>query len=282
MPISASFMSSEKRKKSMSKKKENEEDERFTSEVGQTFVDAGLMDGESTTEAATDASDAKPDAQPADDLQTRFDALTKRMARIIRSRTRLGKMQNIVDQREQAKKTADAELKAAVGDRDKATIELERVIDDDKAGQAPLPGVEDQLEADEPVASGGGEWPITVLGSKELAAVVGDDVISRQKEIEDPVGLTEAQLEKLESACESTTVAGLEKWIAENAWWHKKIKGFGDKAIQRVVSTLVAFRSVKPMQAEAEVEEKPPTILESLAEKNDAAKTEEPATETAA
>jgi len=245
--------------------------------------DASLNGETDAAEAAPDASDEKPDAQPADDLQTRFDALSKRMARIIKSRARLGKMQNIVDQREQAKKTADAELKAAVGDRDKATIELERVIDDDKAGQAPLPGVEDQLEADEPVASGGGEWPITVLGSKELAAVVGDDVIARQKEIEDPVGLTEAQLEKLESACESTTVAGLEKWIASDSWWHKKIKGFGDKAIQRVVSTLVAFRAVKPMQqAVAEVEEKPPTILESLAEKNDAAKTEEPATETAA
>jgi hypothetical protein len=276
-------MSSEKRKKSMSKKKETEDDKRFTAEVGQTFLDAGLMGGEHAVEAAPDASDAKPDAQPVDDLQTRFDALTKRMARIIKSRTRLGKMQNIVDQKEQAKKTADAELKAAVGDRDKATIELERVIDDDKAGQAPLPGVEEQLEADEPVASGAAEWPITVLGSKELAAVVGDDVISRQKEIEDPIGLTEAQLEKLESACESTTVAGLEKWIAGDSWWHQKIKGFGDKAIQRVVSTLVAFRAVHPMQqAEAEVEEKPPTILESLAEKNDAAKTEEPATETAA
>ena len=295
----------------MSKKKENADDERFTTEVGQTFEDAGLMDR--VTVAAADgqqvpltseegsqritefvaaaidapdgpptASDEKPDPTPEPDLQTRFDALSLRMSRILKCRTRLGKKQNAVEQREQEKKSADAELKAAIGDRDLATRELERVIDDDKAGQQPLPGVEEQLDAPETteqVASSGTDWPLSVLGTTALRGVLGGDVIEQQKAIEDPIGLTETQLDKLASACESNTLAGLEKWIAADAWWHQKIKGFGEKAIQRVVSTLTAFRRAKPMQVEAE---RPPTILEALASSNEAANVVESQTETKA
>ena len=184
-----------------------------------------------SAKAAPVASETKVDDSVADDLQTRFDKLSVRLARIVKARTRLGKKQNEVEQREQAKKTADADLKAAVGDRDLATLELERVIDDDKAGQQPLPGIESQLD-DEPeteaVTASGTDWPLSVLGATALRGIVGGDVIERQKTIEDPIGLTEKQLEKLTSACESTTLAGLEKWLAADAWWHQKIKGFGE------------------------------------------------------
>ena len=146
------------------------------------------------------------------------------------------------------------------------------MIDDDKAGQLPLPGVEEQLddepEATEPVSASGTDWPLSVLGTTALRGVIGKEVVEQQKAIEDPIGLTGIQLDKLVSACESNTLAGLEKWIAADAWWHQKIKGFGEKAIQRVVSTLTAFRRAKPMQAE---EERLPTILEALATQNDAA-----------
>lgn len=145
---------------------------------------------------------------------------------------------------------AKAELKAARERWEQLVCVLQQIITDAKSGQQelPFPDPEEQPESEltgsiatEP------DWSLTCLSQREIGTYVGADVVSSQKDQEDPIGLTDAQLEKLESACEGTTVQHLEKWISADAWWHKKISGFGEKAITRVISTLAAFRRVKPM-----------------------------------
>jgi len=91
-------------------------------------------------------------------------------------------------------------------------------------------------------------FPISELGSKAIKKTVGAIAFDAAKEQDDVIGLSDAQIEKLIEA-EMTTVEGLEKWIAEDANWNRKISGFGAKAIDRISSTIVAFRRVNPIPA---------------------------------
>ena len=145
---------------------------------------------------------------------------------------------------------AKADHKAATERWEQLVCVLQQVITDAKSGQQELPFPDDGAAAtgaETTAAAGDPDWSLTCLSQKEIATYVGADIVESQKAQEDPIGLSETQLDKLEAACESATVVGLEKWIAADAWWHKKISGFGEKAITRVVSTLTAFRRAKPM-----------------------------------
>lgn len=228
---------------------------------------------ETPPEAKTEASTSPKDDQPAaETIDAKCERLTKRLERIEKARRRLAKHQNNVEQAEQHKKAADAKLKAAVGERDKAVREMERVIDDDRAGQSPLPGMEDADDepaegratpAETAAAGTAQEWPISELGSKQLAKIVGADTVQAAKDRDEPIGLSPDQLGKLEAA-EIATIGDLEKQMREKRdWWQIVAKAQDAKIVTRVVDSLGAFRRAHP-----ESEGRPETVVERLAAKN--------------
>jgi hypothetical protein len=205
-------------------------------------------------------------------LLAKLDTLTRRSGRILKAEERLEKLQNKVSQSTQAHKAAGAQLKSDIGARDKAVVEMQRIIKDVRSGQGVLPGTDDDDESVGAAAESTAEavsldgdadtWPISELGAKRIKAIAGPEVVESAKDSVDPIGLSDKQLEKLESA-EFPTIGALEKAMRENAWWWKAIANDGASAVvQRVISTLNAFRSVNPHQ------ERTPTILENLAKAN--------------
>lgn len=244
---------------------------------------AGKLDPTPTPEA--DNSVATTPA-PEESTEQRCDRLTKRLERIEKAQRKVAKQQNAVEQAEQAKKTADAKLKASQGERDKAVRELERVIEDDRAGQAPLPGMDDDAEAEaEPTtepAETSENWPISELGAKQLKKIVGAEFFDAAKAREEPIGLSPDQLGKLEAA-EIGTISDLEQTMREKRdWWIILAKAQDAKIVTRVVDSLAAFRMhnkqpergstlVERMQAKNEAAftvENLPTPLAALAEKS--------------
>ncbi len=228
--------------------------------------DSQAAETESTGEAEPAAETASP---PEDDLQHKYDRLSKQHDRVKKANAKRHKFQNVVDQATQGVKSAQAALKKAIGDRDRSVLELDHVIEDVKSGQQVLPGTED--DGDEtsgttptvatPVGTAD-NWPISELGNKRLKEIVGADVFSQAKESGDPIGLSDKQLESLESH-DWATIGDLEKTMREDSWWHKKVAKNPDaQIIQRVTSTLLAFRKVHPHA------EPPATVLEKLAEQN--------------
>lgn len=229
---------------------------------------------ETPPEAKTEASTSPKDDQPAaETIDAKCERLTKRLERIEKARRRLAKHQNQVEQTEQHKKAADAKLKAAIGERDKAVREMERVIDDDRAGQAPLPGMEDADDepaeitdatpAETTTAGTAQEWPISELGAKQLAKIVGAETFQAAKDRDEPIGLSPDQLGKLEAA-EIATIGDLEKQMREKRdWWQIVAKAQDAKIVTRVVDSLGAFRRAHP-----ESEGRPETVVERLAAKN--------------
>lgn len=224
-----------------------------------------------------DASETPPvEAVPVDvdeDLETKVARLEKQACRVTKAHVAVKKAQTKVDLNEQAVKSAQATLKASIGARDRAVLELGRIIDDVKSGQQVLPGTdEDESESQSNPAvepSGTAEnWPISILGNKQLKLVVGDEAFAAAKNSDDPIGLSDKQIEALEAA-EFPTIGELEKQMRENSYWHAKVaKNPAAAIIQRVISSLLAFRKVNPIHANDEPDEKSQTILESLAEKN--------------
>lgn len=177
---------------------------------------------------------------------------------------------------------AESDVRAAKGrekecreNLDRAEIELNRIIDDSRSGQQRLPfGDSDGPSGEKALYVNGAKtevpggdvagfivkdavkalssatsFPISELSIKAMSKLVGDDEMQRQKDQEDPLGLTSSQLEKLQESYDMKTVEDLEKMIREDAFWHKSLNGFGEKGIQRIVSTLVAFRRVNPIPA---------------------------------
>jgi len=173
------------------------------------------------------------------------------------------RFQHEVDECHQGVKSAQAAHKAAIGDRDKAVLELGRVIEDAKSGQQLLPGTEDDDEttsvAVAPVPAGETEsWPIDTLGNKKLKGIVGAAAFAAAKNHDDPIGLSDSQLDKLVKS-EFNTIGELEKKMQEDSWWHNKVaKDPAAAIIQRVISSLIAFRKVHPKA------EPTPTVLDKL------------------
>src|SRR5690606_3159739 len=65
-------------------------------------------------------------------------------------------------------------------------------------------------------------------------------------------GLTEKQIEKLKDsklAEEHTikTIGDLVRVISKDEWWHKKIKGWGESAIEKATDAIVAYQKEFPI-----------------------------------
>lgn len=155
---------------------------------------------------------------------------------------------------------AKGELKAAKERWEQLVCVMQQVITDAKSGQQSLPFPDpDSDAADSSTANAAATAsnatdstpiPLSVLLVKNIRETVGVTAFESAKNSEDPIGLSQVQLDKLETACESSTLGGLEKWISGDPWWHDKITGFGDKAITRLISTIAAYRRVHPMVVE--------------------------------
>ena len=156
--------------------------------------------------------------------------------------------------------SAKSALKESQADLDTATADLSRVIADCKSGQQQLPFDEPAVARpstsnadsnDASPASSEPVYPIEILSEREIKKLVGSDVINSQKSQDDPIGLSAKLLEKLANSAkeELNSVQDLEAWMRSDAYWHNKISGCGEKGIQRIVSTLAAFRRAKPMPA---------------------------------
>lgn len=156
--------------------------------------------------------------------------------------------------------SAKSALKESQADLDAATADLSRVIADCKSGQQQLPFDEPPVasaatgNADSNNASPASSepvYPIELLSDREMKKLVGSDVIDSQKAQDDPIGLSAKLIEKLANSAkeELKSVQDLEAWMRSDAYWHDKISGCGEKGIQRIVSTLAAFRRAKPMPA---------------------------------
>ncbi len=246
------------------------------------------VDDTKALEVEADASVAETPTVPVvpeEDLQKKYDKIVGRMDVVKRAEKNLKKWQNKVAQSTQQKKQSEAQLKSDIGARDKAVIELQRLVDDLGTGQGWLPGMEETpaagattVEATSAVLAVGSSenWPISELGVKRLKVICGAEAFDKQKDIDDPIGLSDKQLESLEAA-EFATINDLEKKMREDSWWHAKVAKNPQAAIiQRVISSLLAFRKVHPL------EEKTPTVLEKLAEQTASEAEKNPETATAA
>lgn len=208
------------------------------------------------TETETQAGTAATEAPPADDELT---VAKKSLARISAASDHANILRGRLEEAEDDAREAKGREKSCREVLDKAEKELSRVIADVKSGQQVMefdddvsitclgPTSEYQVTAAEPSQ----DWMISELNAKAIKKLVGADAMEAAKEQDDPIGLSESQLDKFEQV-DVKTICGLEKFMREDAFWHQKIKGFGDAAIQRVISTLTAFRKVNP-QAAAEV-----------------------------
>lgn len=93
--------------------------------------------------------------------------------------------------------------------------------------------------------------PIESLLAKHIKKLVGKEVFDGSKVKDQPIGLSDKQLEILVAA-DLNTVGDLEKRISADAWFLKNLKGFGEKNIDRLTDTLLAFRAVYPVPPASE------------------------------
>lgn len=222
-----------------------------------------------------------------DDPLAKLTRMEARHQRILKANQRLHKFQNKVMQSTQAYKAAQGQLKSDIGDRDKAALELQRIIDDVRNGQDPLPGMDVEDEPSTPATSGqpvqqpaqpGEKHPIATLGTSELTKLVGADAVEQAKLADDPIGLSDKQLEKLEAA-EFSTVEELEDKMRADSWWWKKVANDGHAVVvQRVISSLLAFRRAVP---QIQAGEKADTVGDKAAGQDVSKKPEETVTTSA-
>lgn len=89
------------------------------------------------------------------------------------------------------------------------------------------------------------EAPVSELGKKKLKEIVGADEFDRAKDIGEPIGLTDGQVETIEGdGCQ--TIADLEKKLRDYPLFLTDLKGFGPSAQGRLSMSLVAWRKVNP------------------------------------
>lgn len=204
---------------------------------------------------ANNAADAKPEA-----LASESDKQSKYVQRVIKANSKLHRFQQKVASAEADVEHAKGVLKKAIGDRDSAVIDLQKVIE----GQQTLPGMEDAGEVGE-IQSNPDTSPISDLGTKQLSALLGDEIMEASKNRDEPLGLTNQQLEKFEAAG-IVTIADLEKTMREKPhdWWAFLAKKADAAVVSRVLNSWREYRMKCPVQEVGESEEnKPPTILEA-------------------
>lgn len=204
------------------------------------------------------ASDPAPPApvEPESELV----ATKKHLARINAASELANKRREYLEDAASEVRAAKAREKECREDLDNAEKALSKVIADAKHGHGHLPFDDaanaalpsqtctDPIAANPTSAQSDGEpiFPLVELSAKMIKKLIGDEEFQTLKDQEDPVGLSDNQLEKF-AEHDIETVQGLEKWMREDAHWWDRISGFGEKAIQRVISTLAAFRRVHPM-----------------------------------
>lgn len=97
--------------------------------------------------------------------------------------------------------------------------------------------------------------PITELGTKFVKNLIGGEDFARRKEIEEPVGLTDKQLDDL-AGTELHTISDLEGKMKANQFWAKD-SGLGEKTADRVINTLLVWRQYHPHVEQAEGQQVP-------------------------
>lgn len=111
-----------------------------------------------------------------------------------------------------------------------------------------------QQKPDDPA----GREPLSVLIKANLKRKIGTSHFDRyEKSSQEGIGLTKRQVETLGAAVEGGTIADLEQLIARDAWWHRSIKGFGEKRITQVIDSLTAYRVAFPAPSEPDDEPEP-------------------------
>jgi len=250
-----------------------------TAETRQPETASGEGDSAPTGELTETSAESSPPTPaeatpetcptPTSELQVKFSRQAEHLQEIEEANSKVKDLNSLVVECEAEVKAAKGRLSEAQSERDAAVRVLSQIIDDSKSGQGKLfppteiaaakgtittlPGSEvitvtttlgesaPAQPTEEPII------PLSVLSAKEIKKLVGVDAFNAAKDsIEGPIGLSEKQLEKLEAVCESDTLQGLEKWIAADAWWHQKISGFGEAAVSKVTSTIMAYRRVHP------------------------------------
>lgn len=225
-------------------------------------------DAPTPTPDASNAADAKPEASA-----NESDKQSKYVQRVLKANGRLHRFQQKVASAEADVEHAKGVLKKAIGDRDGAVVDLQKVIE----GQQTLPGMEDAGDTNEPgdvQFSNPDTSPISDLGTKQLSSLLGADLMESSKNRDEPLGLTNQQLEKFESAGIST-IADLEKTMREKPhdWWGFLAKKADAAVVSRVLNSWREYRMKCPVPdpdqtvveslAEKNSENKPPTILEA-------------------
>jgi hypothetical protein len=215
---------------------------------------AGVIGGDSLAPAPDDAPNANQEPLAVDSAK-----LQKRLKRIEKANRLVMELNAEVAERDSEVKAAKGRLTTAQEDRDSAVVELSRIISDTKAGQDLLFEPEEELAA-ENISSD--NTPISELGSKQLRKLVGADFFDAAKNREEPIGLSAAQLDKLEAA-EIRTISDLETRMREvRDWWLVLAKDPAAGVVTRVSDSLAAYRSKCPVEQ---------TILEKLTELNESA-----------
>ncbi len=201
------------------------------------------------------------------DLRKQFNKSEKWIKRITRANDAFRELNQEVAQRDSEVKAAKGRLASAIEDRDAAGNELSKMIDDHKAGQDYL--FDDQPEPQAEVSGTADNWPISELGVKQLGKLLGDVLMETSKDRGEPLGMTGPQLDKFEAAG-ITTIADLEKRMQDKPhdWFEFLAKKMDSAVVNRVLNSWREFRTKCPVQ------EREQTIVEKLADQNEAAKTE--------
>lgn len=240
-----------------------------TAETGATTTATAAT---ASAPTAAENTTAAPKVEEKSDTEKLKEA-NERLSLINQARMDLRDCQLDVADKEQRKREADADLKAAIGRRDAAVIELERVIDEDKIGQMRLPFPAPAKPAKPVVVDPGDTAPISVLNTSSILALVGQDVWEHAKDVEQPIGMTPSHMEKLEAA-DLRTVASLEKLMRDDRYWSKTVK-LGEKGEARLIETLRVWRSKNPQpEVDDATSQRSKTVLQKLAEQNAAPATQ--------
>ncbi|TWU12872.1 hypothetical protein CA54_16980 [Symmachiella macrocystis] len=145
------------------------------------------------------------------------------------------------------------ETKAAKSEMDAAVAKLRAVIRGAGAPQLPFPAgdepaeavAEDEVEAfaddAKPLHDEGAEFKLEWLETAHLRKLTGNKKI---------LGMTMRLMATVSQLCGGQMVGTLEQWIAETENWEDVLasrKGFSADWVARLVDSLAAFRSIRPV-----------------------------------
>lgn len=114
----------------------------------------------------------------------------------------------------------------------------------------------------------GGQMPISSLERTQLKELLGRDPGTEHS-------LTASKMETLASqvdiSTQGNTVAHFEQMVRERRDWHREIKGFGERWVDRALNALIAFRAKFPMPTDEDLDEEDDEDLFDQEEANEPA-----------